>query len=178
VLAATYNKLYQFSDESDLSSIFAKYRRSHLDKSKLAEKHAISLDEDLDDANGCSRILLSYTNTGKPFGLGWQNQRFLCWIKLSASSQLYKRKQFAIIKYKKKEGDSLNDSVQPVACHLTQFHALFVYEHSITVVSLITQQVVYNTHSMQATFRNISFDIDSQNLLLVATTTPVMVSRL
>jgi len=176
--------MFQFTDEGDLSQIFAKYRRSHSDHGKLAEKHALKLDEYLDDycAESCTKILVSYAKSPQgqmqPFGLGWQNHKYLCCTKLSSSNQLFKRKQFNIIKYKKKEGDNLIDSVQPVSCHLTQFHALFVYEHSVTVVSLITQQVVYSTYQMQASLVDISFDIESQHLVLVPTIAPVMVARL
>ena len=127
------------------------------------EKHTIRLDNgdeiaDACDQAGCTKIIISYAKSSQlgnhknvasnsplqPFGLGWQTHRYLCFAKLSAAQTLLKKKSFAIIKYKRKDGDQLIDSVQPTACHLTQFHALFVFPSSITVVSLITQQVVYS----------------------------------
>ena len=49
-----------------------------------------------------------------------------------------KKKNCAMIKYKKKDGDQMVDSVSPASCHLTEFHALFMYPDTVTVVSLIT----------------------------------------
>lgn len=70
------------------------------------------------------------------------------------------------------------DSVQPVACHLTQFHAIFAYPQSITVVSLITQQVVFSSHQLLGGLSDISFDMQSQQLILVCSSGPVMTARL
>jgi hypothetical protein len=87
----------------NLERIFVKYAQSHAEKGRLVEKHSIKLDnsEEISEAceqPGCTKIIISYAksinlgsyihNVGtnkslEPFGLGWQNHRYLCHAKLS-----------------------------------------------------------------------------------------------
>lgn len=69
--------------------------------------------------------------------------------------------------------------MEPVSCHLTQFHAFFVYPNNITIVSLITQQAIYSYNfNYPLTLQRINFDVEKQCLVLSTFRTPILVAKL
>ena len=73
---------------------------------------------------------------------------------------LRKSKQFTVFDFIKKQetSDVISDSDTPKSCLLTQFHVVFAYSSNITVVSRVSQHVVYNLSLGSNTVSDISFD--------------------
>lgn len=57
---------------------------------------------------------------------------------------IVKRKGLQIIKYLKKDADTPVEGELPVSFDLTQFHILFMYPRNITVLSKISNDIVYH----------------------------------
>jgi hypothetical protein len=57
---------------------------------------------------------------------------------------IVKRKGLCMIKYLKKESDSPVENELPVSFAITQFHILFMYPKNITVLSKISNEIVYS----------------------------------
>jgi hypothetical protein len=168
VLLSTLSHLYQFTDDCRLENLFEKYSDTTDKPDRLAVRHAIKLDDDNFSNRTEVQILISYRQ-GTAYGVGWVNSSGLMWAKLGTG--VLKRKQFNQVSY-------TCDAGFPLSCHLTQFHAFFVYQTTISVVSLVNQQPVYITHQIPLVASGLSFDQRSQHFLLFSKQSPVMVAHL
>ena len=57
---------------------------------------------------------------------------------------IVKRKNLTMIKYIKKESDSPVENALPLSFALTQFHIIFMYSRNITVLSKISNEIVFS----------------------------------
>jgi len=57
---------------------------------------------------------------------------------------IIKRKNLTMIKYLKKESDTVVENALPTSFALTQFHIIFMYPKNITVLSKISNEIVYS----------------------------------
>ena len=57
---------------------------------------------------------------------------------------IIKRKNLTMIKYLKKENDSPVENALPYSFALTQFHIIFMYPHNITILSKISNEIVFS----------------------------------
>lgn len=74
-----------------------------------------------------------------------------------------------MINYVKREKEKLehDPKQRPVSFMITQFHIIFVYPTNLTVLSNITQEIVYSRNFDQIAIRNSCFDLFSKYVLLV-----------
>lgn len=66
-----------------------------------------------------------------------------------------KRKGLQMIKYLKKDGDNLIENELPLSFALTQFHIIFMYPKNITVLSKISNEIVYHKNFDTITLKGI-----------------------
>jgi hypothetical protein len=55
-----------------------------------------------------------------------------------------KRKNLTMIRYLKKDYDTVVENTLPSSFALTQFHIIFMYPKNITILSKISNEIVYS----------------------------------
>lgn len=83
-----------------------------------------------------------------------------------------------MIKYLKKEGDNIIENELPVTFGLTQFHIIFMYAKNITVLSKISNEIVYFKNFEAQTLSGIQIDFTYNRALLYSSKEPVFTANL
>ena len=85
-----------------------------------------------------------------------------------------------MIKYIKKESDTPIENTLPNSFALTQFHIIFMYPKNITVLSKISNEIVYSRNFDQndTILQGINVDMTFNRILLYGKTTPVYIAYL
>ena len=71
-----------------------------------------------------------------------------------------------MINYLKKEGDSPEENELPLAFTLTQFHIVFIYPKNITILSNISNEIVYYQNFENQYLQGIQLDQQFNRLIL------------
>jgi len=69
-----------------------------------------------------------------------------------------KRKNLTMIKYLKKESDIVLENSLPLSFALTQFHIVFMYPKNITILSKISNEIVYSRNFDSIDLQGICLD--------------------
>lgn len=74
-----------------------------------------------------------------------------------------------MISYVKREKDKpeFDPKLRPVSFMITQFHIIFVYPTNLTVLSSITQEIVYSRNFDTISIRSSVFDLYQRYVLVV-----------
>ena len=94
----------------------------------------------------------------KPLGFGWKHELKFCYAEFQYTTKttvsgdeehLVKnltQQELNVIDYVRREGDKpeYDPGLRPVSFMMTQFHIIFVYPNNFTVLSSITQEIVYS----------------------------------
>lgn len=83
-----------------------------------------------------------------------------------------------MIKYLKKESDSPVENEMPVSFAITQFHILFMYPKNITVLSKISNEIVYRRNFDTLNLNGIQVDQIYNRILLYSSKEPVYIANL
>ena len=83
-----------------------------------------------------------------------------------------------MIKYLKKDEDSLVENELPLSFALTQFHIIFLYPKNITVLSKISNEIVFNKNFDSIILKGIQVDAVYNKVLMYSSKEPVYVTSL
>lgn len=109
-------------------------------------KRRTQADDDNDDSDSVQLKLYFNQQTGQVAGFGWMNEYKFCYGSFNAQAGgevIVKRKGIELISYLKKESDSPVENELPLSFALTQFHIIFMYPKNITVLSKISNEIVF-----------------------------------
>lgn len=70
-----------------------------------------------------------------------------------------KKKGITFIKYLKKDNDSPIENSQPGSFAITQFHIIFMYQKNITILSKISNEIVYSKNFDNLELQGVSLDV-------------------
>jgi ABC-type transport system involved in Fe-S cluster assembly fused permease/ATPase subunit len=91
---------------------------------------------------------------------------------------IVKRKNLQMIKYLKKESDSPVENELPLSFAITQFHIVFMYPKNITVLSKISNEIVYSKNFDTLNLSGIQVDYLHNRILLYSNKEPVYIAYL
>lgn len=91
---------------------------------------------------------------------------------------IVKRKNLSMIKYIKKESDNPVENALPLSFALTQFHIIYMYSRNITVLSKISNEIVFSKNFENQELQGINVDMIYNRILLYGKTQPVMIAYL
>jgi hypothetical protein len=77
-----------------------------------------------------------------------------------------KKKGLTMINYVKKDSDTLVENALPQSFALTQFHILFMYPRNITVLSKISNEIVFSKNFDNQELQGINLDMAYNRVLL------------
>lgn len=83
-----------------------------------------------------------------------------------------------MIKYIKKENDSLVENELPLSFALTQFHIIYMYPKNITVLSKISNEIVYHKNFDPDSLSGIQIDFTYNRILLYKSKEPIFIANL
>ena len=86
---------------------------------------------------------------------------------------IVKRKGLTMIKYLKKESDSPVENTLPYSFALTQFHIVFMYPRNVTILSKISNEIVFSKNFETMELQGASIDIAFNRLMIYGKTQPV-----
>ena len=89
---------------------------------------------------------------------------------------IVKRKGLTMIKYLKKESDSPVENELPLSFAVTMFHIIFLYPKNITVLSKISNEIVYSRNFDTLNLSGIQLDTALNRLLLYSNKEPVLIA--
>ena len=80
-----------------------------------------------------------------------------------------KQEELNVIDYVKREKDKpeFDPKLRPVQFMITQYHIIFVYPTNLTVLSSITQEIVYSRNFDDIQIRNSIYDSYNKYVLIV-----------
>mmetsp|Transcript_34578 Transcript_34578/g.52880 ORF Transcript_34578/g.52880 Transcript_34578/m.52880 type:complete len:169 (+) Transcript_34578:225-731(+) len=117
----------------------------------------------------------------KPLGFGWSHEHKFCFGNFQYTTRLNEitqqeeevvkcltQDELQKIAYVKREKEKPEEAERPVTYLLSQFHIIFVYTSNLTVLSSITEEVVYSFNFDLDTykFRSAVFDNMKKYVLL------------
>lgn len=90
------------------------------------------------------------------------------------------QEELRVISYVKREKDrpEFDPKLQPVSFMITQFHIIFVYPTNLTVLSSITQEIVYSRNFDAIKIRSSVFDLYQRHVLIVGQKDQIEYSKL
>ena len=91
---------------------------------------------------------------------------------------IVKKKGLTMSKYLKKESDSPVENTLPNAFAITQFHIVFMYPKNLTILSKISNEIVYSKNFESHDLQGIVCDIVYNRLLLFGKVQPVQIAYL
>mmetsp|Transcript_34545 Transcript_34545/g.25650 ORF Transcript_34545/g.25650 Transcript_34545/m.25650 type:complete len:113 (+) Transcript_34545:256-594(+) len=96
---------------------------------------------------------------------------------VQAGDFVIKKKNLQMINYLKKEGDNIVDHEMPLSFALTPFHIVFMYPKNLTVLSKITNEIVYNKN-YDFMLKGICVDFMTNKAMLYSTKEKVLLASL
>ncbi len=83
-----------------------------------------------------------------------------------------------MIKYLKKDSDLVVENALPLSFALTQFHILFMYPKNVTVLSKISNEIVFSRNFDNHELQGINVDMAYNRIMLFGKSHPVMIAYL
>lgn len=83
---------------------------------------------------------------------------------------IIKRKNLTMIKYLKKDSDTPVENALPNSFALTQFHIIFMYPKNITVLSKISNEIVFSRNFDSQELQGVNVDMAYNRVLLYGRT--------
>jgi hypothetical protein len=118
----------------------------------------------------------------KPIGFGWGNQFKFGYAEFKYTTTIdeisneeeivfknLKQEDLRVISYVKNDRDKVifDPNLRPLQSIITQFHIIFIYETNITVLSSITQEIIFSRGFETFSLKTAIYDI-LQGSLIVA----------
>mmetsp|Transcript_7263 Transcript_7263/g.6394 ORF Transcript_7263/g.6394 Transcript_7263/m.6394 type:complete len:137 (+) Transcript_7263:1008-1418(+) len=96
---------------------------------------------------------------------------------LQLGDLVLKKKNLQMISYLKKEGDNVVDNDLPYSFALTPYHIIFMYPKNLTILSKITNEIVYNKN-YDFILKGIQVDFLTNKALLYSTKEKILFAHL